>query len=95
QSYEYNNLKIDRIIFNEGIEASSVSVKRDGNDLVIKYSEQDQIIVRDHFNNDFESGGRIDQIIFIDGTIWDVGVIKARVLAATAENDILYGDSSV
>ncbi|MFA2961643.1 putative Ig domain-containing protein, partial [Acinetobacter pittii] len=95
QSYEYNNLKIDRIIFNEGIEASSVSVKRDGNDLVIKYSEQDQIIVRDHFNNDFESGGRIDQIIFKDGTIWDVGVIKARVLAATAENDILYGDSSV
>ncbi|WP_368677862.1 calcium-binding protein [Acinetobacter lactucae] len=95
QSYEYNNLKIDRIIFNEGIEASSVSVKRDGNDLVIKYSEQDQIIVRDHFNNDFESGGRIDQIVFIDGTIWDIATIKAKILAATAGNDILYGDSSV
>ncbi|MDC5467545.1 hypothetical protein NRA61_18565, partial [Acinetobacter baumannii] len=90
-SYENNNLKIDRIIFNEGIEASSVSVKRDGNDLIIKYSEQDQITVRSYFDINGEAAGRIDQIIFIDGTIWDVATIKAKVLAATAGNDILQG----
>ena len=94
QSYEYNNLKIDRIIFNEGIQASSVSVKRDGNDLVVKYSDQDQITVRGYFDSNGEAAGRIDQIVFIDGTIWDVATIKAKVLAATAENDILQGYNS-
>ncbi|MBJ9420121.1 putative Ig domain-containing protein [Acinetobacter oleivorans] len=94
QSYENNNLKIDRIIFNEGIEASSVSVKRDGNDLVIKYSEQDQITVRSYFDSTGEAAGRIDQIVFIDGTIWDVATIKAKVLIATDGNNILQGYNS-
>jgi serralysin len=94
QSYEYNNLKIDRIIFNEGIQASSVSVKRDGNDLVVKYSEEDQITVRGYFDSNGEAEGRIDQIVFIDGTIWDIATIKAKVLAATTGNDILQGYNS-
>ncbi|EXE44783.1 hemolysin-type calcium-binding repeat family protein, partial [Acinetobacter sp. 766875] len=92
--YENNNLKIDQIIFNEGIQASSVSVKRDDNDLIIKYSEQDQITVRGYFDSNGEAAGRIDQIVFIDGTIWDVATIKAKVLAATAGNDILQGYGS-
>ncbi|HDH7781033.1 TPA: putative Ig domain-containing protein, partial [Acinetobacter nosocomialis] len=93
-SYENNNLKIDQIIFNEGIQASSVSVKRDGSDLIIKYSEQDQITVLGYFDSNGAAAGRIDQIVFIDGTIWDVTTIKAKVLAATAGNDILQGYNS-
>ncbi|MHC0019748.1 calcium-binding protein, partial [Acinetobacter pittii] len=57
-------------------------------------SEQDQITVRGYFDSNGEAAGRIDQIVFIDGTIWDVATIKAKVLAATASNDILQGYGS-
>ncbi|MDM1020605.1 calcium-binding protein, partial [Acinetobacter sp. VNK23] len=94
QSYENNASKLDRIVFNAGIEVADVSLKRQDNDLIVKYSENDQITVKNYFDSNGATAYRIDQVIFADGTVWNVEVVKAKVLEATAANDVIQGYSS-
>ncbi|WP_139126632.1 calcium-binding protein, partial [Acinetobacter sp. YK3] len=94
ESYEYNINKLDRIIFSEGIVVSDVSLKRQSNDLIIKYSENDQITVKNYFDSNGATAYRIDQIVFADETVWDVETIKIKVLAATESNDVINGYNS-
>ncbi|WP_284085086.1 calcium-binding protein [Acinetobacter haemolyticus] len=93
-SFENNINKLDRIVFKEGVSSEQVSLKRLNNDLVIKYSEKDQITVRDYFDNNGATASRIDQIIFEDETIWDVEYVKQQVLIPTESNDVIRGYSS-
>ncbi|MHA3105222.1 calcium-binding protein, partial [Acinetobacter sp. ANC 3791] len=90
-SYDSNNSKIDQIIFDAEIEAKDVSLKRQGNDLIIQYSEQDKITINSYFDENGETIFRIDQIVFADQTIWDVEYIKNKLLIASDDNDVLQG----
>ncbi|WP_171254680.1 calcium-binding protein [Acinetobacter sp. NRRL B-65365] len=94
QSYENNANKLDRIVFNDGIEVAGVSLKRQGDDLIVKYSENDQITVKNYFDSNGAAASRIDQIVFADGTVWDVGYIKQQVLVPTESNDTIQGYNS-
>ena len=59
----------DKIIFGEGICPEDVQMERIGNDLVIRYSDNDSITIQDAY---YYSDGRyqIESIVFADGTVW-------------------------
>ncbi|MFW1817676.1 calcium-binding protein, partial [Acinetobacter guillouiae] len=59
-----------------------------------KYSESDQIKVEGYFDANGPTAYRIDQIVFSNGSIWDIDVIKDKVLGATEDNDVIQGYSS-
>ncbi|OOR89859.1 calcium-binding protein [Moraxella bovis] len=90
-SRDNNTNKIDSIVFGENINPEQVTLKRIGNNLVISYSEQDQVTVQNFFDANGATNYRIDQIKFADGTIWHVDDIKDKVLQATQGDDVIQG----
>ncbi|UZA13488.1 calcium-binding protein [Moraxella bovis] len=90
-SRDNNTNKIDSIVFGENINPEQVTLKRDYNNLVISYSEQDQVTVQNFFDSNGVTNYRIDQIKFADGTIWHVDDIKDKVLQATQGDDVIQG----
>ncbi|UZA59054.1 hypothetical protein LP116_09975 [Moraxella bovis] len=90
-SRDNNTNKIDSIVFGENINPEQVTLKRIGNNLVISYSEQDQVTVQNFFDSNGVTNYRIDQIKFADGTIWHVDDIKDKVLQATQGDDVIQG----
>ena len=62
--------KSDKILFGEGISPENVKLERVGYDLIIKYSEEDSIIVKNAY---YYADGRyfVENIEFSDGTIWN------------------------
>ncbi|MFW1817692.1 calcium-binding protein, partial [Acinetobacter guillouiae] len=89
RSYDNTSNKLDQVTFNEGIAPESVSLKRVGNDLIIKYSESDQIKVEGYFDANGPTAYRIDQIVFSNGTNWNVDYIKNQVLVPSDSVDII------
>jgi len=84
--------KLDVIQLGADVLASDVTLKREGDALVMSLNgSNDTLRVNSYFYNDATYGYQVEQIKFADGTIWDVNAVKARVLAATGDNDTLYG----
>lgn len=75
--------EIDVIAFGANIVASAVAVKRSGLDLVLSYSAQDSVTVRNWFAS---SSPRIEQVRFVNGNIWDAQEILAHLNAAPVAN---------
>lgn len=85
----------DRVVFGEGVEASSVKVQRTGNDLWLHGAGQDSVLLRGYFEGQGKSGTAVDEIMFQDGTVWSIDDVKAMVLQASAGGDVIKGyDSS-
>ena len=105
-SYRGNTKSInagnDTIVFTEGISASNITAKLDGNNLIIALNEEnvsfedlsDKIVIIDwlHVNN------RIETLEFEDGTILDInGIINAmgteqdNDIQGTERDDVIYG----
>ena len=90
------NTNPDIISFDAGILPSQISVSRSGFDLVLSLSgTSDQITIFSYFDADGTSnnGYAVDTIQFSDGTTWNIATIKAKVLAATENNDTIAGYS--
>ena len=90
-SHDDNTNKIDSIAFGENISPEQVTLKRDYNNLVISYSEQDQVTVEHFFGNNGLTTNRIDQVKFTDGTIWTADDIKNLIAQGTPHNDNIWG----
>ncbi|WP_405118281.1 calcium-binding protein [Pseudomonas leptonychotis] len=86
--------KLDRIVFDQSIEVSDVSLKRTGNDLLIQTSIDDSIRVTNYFSGEAGNGTAIEQIVFHDGTVWSIEDVKGQVLQATSGNDFIEGYAS-
>ena len=71
-----------------------MSLKRSGNDLIVKYSADDQVTVQNFFDSNGATAYRIDQFVFANETVWDVAYIKQQVLIPTEANDIVQGYNS-
>lgn len=94
---------VDTISFTEGIEASSVTAVRDGNDIVLKINggATDSITIQDYFSGVLQGSGyhygigvnKVERIKFADGTIWDTASLEDqfRYITGTSGNDILSG----
>ncbi|MBI0097314.1 MULTISPECIES: calcium-binding protein [unclassified Snodgrassella] len=87
--------KTDKIRFTDGILRSEVMFVREGNDLFLKIrNTTDQIKIENFFIKDGHGGYEIDLIEFADGKQLKVEEIKALLLQATDNNDIIHGYES-
>ena len=85
---------IDKIVFGEGIQASDVVMERNGNDLVVKYSENDSFTVHDAYRENNGTGRYfVEQVEFSDGTVWDTEEIanRANIQVGTEGDDVQTG----
>ncbi len=96
--HDYENgtsiIRNDRIVFGAGIYPEDVELERKGNNLEIRYGENDVITVEGMYNNIYNA---IEYIEFTDGTEWDIYKIgeEAHNLLGTSEADTIEGYSSV
>ncbi|MBX8602609.1 calcium-binding protein [Pseudomonas cichorii] len=93
-AYENREGKLDTIKLTD-LNASDVSVRRDGNDLIIRVlGSTDSLRVVYHFQSDAAGGYQIDRIQFADGSFWDQNQIKFQVMQGSDIDETLSGTSS-
>ncbi|WP_437891836.1 calcium-binding protein [Phytobacter sp. V91] len=83
---------VDTLRFGEGILAGQTIARRSNGDLLIRFADTaDSVTVKDFFPT-----YHIGQIVFADGTTWDVARVQALVLAATDADQYLqaFGEGS-
>jgi len=86
---------VDTIWLGGNLTPDDIALRRVGANLVLSIiNSSDSITVRDHFKND-STLNRIEQIQFMDGTLWDEAEIIARVYAPTEGDDTIYGGPDV
>jgi Ca2+-binding RTX toxin-like protein len=80
----------DELRFGTGIVAADISALRAGNDMVLRHTNRtDQITITDWFT---DVTMQIEQVSFIDGTVWLADQISQRALATgTPGDDLLTG----
>jgi Ca2+-binding RTX toxin-like protein len=84
----------DTVQFGDLASTDLTALERKGNDLVMKFGANDQLIVQSNFYSDPYYGGgyRVEQFKFSDGVVWDDAAIKARVISnGDAGNDTITG----
>ncbi|MBU1052985.1 MAG: hypothetical protein KKC46_04045 [Proteobacteria bacterium] len=83
----------DTIWIGSNLTPDDITLRRVGNNLVVKINNTTDIMtVQDFFKNDSPLN-RVEQIQFMDGTIWDVDVMRSMVSLPTNGDDIIYGTS--
>lgn len=86
---------VDRIVFGDSIRPSDVSLTQTSNgDLIVGISLTDSITIKNYFGS--VSGVisySVDEILFSDGTVWTVDIIKSMLLATSGYDDEIYGFS--
>ncbi|WP_426112036.1 calcium-binding protein [Pseudomonas sp. DSP3-2-2] len=93
-SYETRAGKVDTLKLN-GLNASDISLARDGNDLIIRINgTTDSLRASNHFIGDATSGYQLDRIQFGDGSFWDQSIIKTQVLKGSDSDQSLMGYAS-
>ncbi|MBU1052976.1 MAG: putative Ig domain-containing protein [Proteobacteria bacterium] len=83
----------DTIWIGSNLTPDDITLRRVGNNLVVKINNTtDTMTVQDFFKNDSPLN-RVEQIQFMDGTIWDVDAISDLILVPSETDDIIYGTS--
>jgi Ca2+-binding RTX toxin-like protein len=91
-AYDSTVGKVDVIQLGAGVLPKHVELNRDGNALLLSIKESTATLrVNSYFCNDANDGYQVEQIKFADGTIWDINVIKLKVLIGSVANDRLIG----
>ncbi|MED4330902.1 calcium-binding protein, partial [Schinkia azotoformans] len=87
--YDSTSGNIDIIRIAEDVASSDVMVKRNGDHLELRIKgTPDKLTVQNYFSSDHY---KVEKIEFVDGTVWDAAFIKAEVIQATEENDVIRG----
>ena len=76
------------------LNASDITVKLDGNDLLILVNGTNDRARIQNFYSATTSAYQLDKILFADGTSWNTATINAKLLLGTTEGDYLYGYAS-
>jgi Ca2+-binding RTX toxin-like protein len=94
--YNYDNTatSVDKITFGTGVSAASLSVTRDGQNLVLGYGVADQIVVSNFFDSDGDSWMAIDRVEFADGSSLSKADLMAAVLLGGAADQVITGYAS-
>ena len=67
----------DTLQLGAGINPASVTFVRSGNDLVFRFSETDQVTVKNWFADVYYNA--VERVTFADGTVWDHAALQASV----------------
>jgi Ca2+-binding RTX toxin-like protein len=94
--YNYDSdalgVNADTLKLGAGIATTDVTLKRERDDLRLSLNgSTDSVLISNYFNTDGVSKYVVENIVFADGTNWDVATIKAKVVVGTAGNDTLTG----
>jgi Ca2+-binding RTX toxin-like protein len=89
--YDWNNGNVDTVQLASGIAPTDITVTRDWGNLYLSINgTTDRLTLQNWYYGDTY---RIEQVLFVDGTVWDATVLENQVVvpAGTAGNDSLYG----
>lgn len=84
----------DRVEFGSGITTADLVVTRDGNNAIISHiNGQDSITIIDQHRSITvdQYMYAIESFVFVDGTVWSDGDLRAQTLVSTAQADTLIG----
>ncbi|WP_187287228.1 beta strand repeat-containing protein [Methylotenera mobilis] len=91
-----NTTSVDKIVLGADIAVSDVAVVRptDSSNLILKFANSGDSITISNWYSD--ATGRIEQVVFADGTVWDKAKLTTDglVVTGTSGNDTLNGLSS-
>ena len=90
--YENRGSGFDTLEFGAGISPDDIVVSQSnsGLDIVLKIAgTSDQVTIS--YGNAWYNEYRVDQVKFVDGTIWSFADLLARAMAPTDGNDTIYG----
>ena len=91
-NYDTSAGRVDVLQLGEGIVTEDVTARRVSNNLVLNFKDStDSITVTNYFYNEPNYSYRLDEIRFHDGTVWNVALVKEKVLAGTEGADTLIG----
>lgn len=80
---------IDRIEFGAGMTPANALVWRDGSGLIIGFTgSADQVRISEFFSG---SSYQIDEVVFVDGTVWGVADLIERHLLPHEKDQYMYG----
>ena len=86
---------VDTIWLGSNLTPDDLVLQRSGNNLVVKIKDTtDTLTVRSYFWNNSELY-KIEQIQFMDGTVWTDSDIAGRIYLPTEGDDVLYGGTGV
>ncbi len=84
--------KNDRIVFGADIAPTDVRLTRSYDDLIISIvGTSDGATVQSYFYADGSTLSAVEQLVFSDGTIWDIATIKQMALVPTEDVDNITG----
>ncbi|WP_423358995.1 calcium-binding protein [Pseudomonas citronellolis] len=87
--------KTDAIEFGSGISADDIQLSRNGSDLILSLKgSDDRITILNYLYREGSGYYRLEEIRFVDGTVWDVERAKALLLQGREGNDTLAGYAS-
>ena len=90
-NYDYRGEK-DVIEFGSGILPENFRVTRYQYDLYLKMIDgTDQVRLTDYFQKDGINDFAVDEIVFSNGTVWDVETVKRLALIPTDGDEYIYG----
>src|SRR5690606_10650607 len=85
--------KIDAIQFAPDISPNDIKVSRGAYDLltlsIVGTDNKDS--VDNYILNDGNSINKLEEIRFVDGTVWDIETIKVLAITGSSESDLLIG----
>ncbi|MBJ3591875.1 hypothetical protein JGC56_12125 [Salmonella enterica subsp. enterica serovar Saintpaul] len=89
-----NNSDVDILHFGEGLLAENAILQRSSNNLVISFKGSDDQVTIVNYTSSVNN--QIEQIIFADGTAWDVAAVESMLLAGTEDDQklVAFGTGS-
>ncbi|MED5606977.1 calcium-binding protein [Pseudomonas sp. JH-2] len=94
-NHDSSTNKTDAIEFGVDISSDDIQLSRKGNDLILSLKgSDDRITISNYLYKEGSSYYRLEEVRFVDGTVWDIERIKALLLQGGAGNDTLTGYAS-
>ncbi|MBB3060167.1 calcium-binding protein [Microbulbifer rhizosphaerae] len=91
---ETDTATTETILFDESVSEESVSVRRNGNDVILDYGDGDAVTVRDFFVAEGATTSAIDRVVFSSGAVWTTEDLKAKVLIGDVQANTIEAYSS-
>ena len=84
---------IDTIWLGSNLTPEDITLRRSENNIVLRINDTtDTLTIKDFFRNNSPLN-RVEQIQFMDGTVWTEDDIVTKVYAPTEGDDVIYGSS--
>ncbi len=87
-----SHTKNDRIVFGADIAPTDMRLTRSYDDLIINIvGTSDGATIQSYFYADASSLSAVEQLVFADGTIWDIPTVKEKVLTGSDAAESITG----